>query len=104
MEEMLGSSKRAFVLGARETVRGFQLIGVEGKEVSNASEALEILEKAIEEKYSLIIISASTAEEIQDTIDVYRIEEETPIIVVSDVNTPVDKKDLEKQFRKFIGL
>ncbi len=104
MEEILGSSKRAFVLGARETVRGFQLIGVSGKEVSNPSEALEILEKAIEEKYSLIIISASIAEEIQDVIDVYRIEEQTPIIVVSDVNTPVDKKDLEKQFRKFIGL
>jgi len=102
--EVLSSSKKAFVIGARETVRGFNLIGVPGKEVSDPKEATELLEQLLREKYSLIIISASIASEMQDIIDEYRIEEQTPIIIVSDVNLQVDKRELEEKFKKFIGI
>ncbi len=102
--EDLETSKKAFVIGARETVRGFHLIGVPGEEVNDPKEAAELLEQALSEKYSLIIISASIASEIQDIIDEYRIEKQTPIIVVSDVNLQVDKRELEEKFKQFIGI
>ncbi|MEE9409585.1 MAG: V-type ATP synthase subunit F [Candidatus Heimdallarchaeota archaeon] len=100
----LSSSKKVFVIGARETVRGFNLIGILGKEVKETSEAIELLEKILQEDYSLVIISASVAFEMQDIIDDYRIVEKTPIIIVSDLNMKVEKRELEKKFRKFIGI
>ncbi|MHA1198731.1 MAG: V-type ATP synthase subunit F [Candidatus Heimdallarchaeaceae archaeon] len=95
---------KAFVIGARETVRGFQLIGVAGKEVSEPSDILETLDDALQKDYALIIISASTAYKVEDQLEEIRLETHTPIFVVSDVNLKVDTKDLEKKFRKFIGI
>jgi vacuolar-type H+-ATPase subunit F/Vma7 len=95
---------RAFVIGARETVRGFHLIGVPGKEARETSEILEILEDAIKQDYALIIMSASAAYLIENKLDEIRLDTPTPIFVISDVNLKVDVKDLEKKFRSFIGL
>ncbi|MCE7742608.1 MAG: hypothetical protein GOP50_09130 [Candidatus Heimdallarchaeota archaeon] len=97
-------TSKAFVIGARETVRGFQLIGVPGKEVSEPSKILETLDDALQKDYALIIISAVTAYKIEDQLDKIRLETPTPIFVVSDVNLKVDIKELEKKFRKFIGI
>ena len=95
---------KAFVIGARETVRGFQLIGVPGKEARKSSEILEILEEAINKDYALIIISASAAYLIEKQLDEIRLDTPIPIFVISDVNLKVDVKDLEKKFRSFIGI
>ena len=95
---------KAFVIGARETVRGFQLIGIPGKEAGEAAEILTILEDAIKKDYSLIIISASAAYLIEKQLDEIRLDTPTPIFVISDVNLKVDVKDLEKKFRSFIGV
>jgi len=95
---------KAFVIGARETVRGFHLIGVAGQEAFEKSAILEALDYALEHDYALIILSASAAYKIEDTLESIRLETTTPIIVISDVNLKVDIKDLEKKFRKFIGI
>jgi len=95
---------RAFVIGARETVRGFQLIGVPGKEAKTASEILEVLDDAINKDYALIIISASAAYKIENQLDEIRFDTPIPIFVISDVNLKVDTKDLEKKFKSFIGV
>ena len=97
-------TKKAFVIGARETVRGFQLIGVPGKEVSNPNETLDVLEEALNKNYSLIVISASTAYPIEVQLEERRLDTPIPIVVVSDVNMKLDKKDLEKKFRQFFGF
>ena len=97
-------TSKAFVIGARETVRGFQLIGVEGKEVSTPSEILETLDDALSADYALIIISASAAYKIEDQLESIRLDNPIPIFVVSDVNLKVDVKELETKFRKFIGI
>ncbi len=97
-------TNKVFVIGARETVRGFNLIGVPGKEALDASEILETLDDALEKDYALIIISASAAYTIEDQLEEIRLETLTPILVISDVNLKVDTKDLEKKFRKFIGV
>ena len=103
MQESEEMSK-VFVIGARETVRGFQLIGIHGKEVTTASEILEALDEALIKDYALIIISASAAYQIENQLEEIRLENSTPIFVVSDVNLKVDVKDLEKKFKRFIGI
>ncbi len=95
---------KAFVIGARETVRGFQLIGVPGKEVSTPSEVLETLDYALREDYAFIIISASVAYEIEEQLESIRLDTPTPILIVSDFNFKVDVRELETKFRKFIGI
>ncbi|MCE7738228.1 MAG: V-type ATP synthase subunit F [Candidatus Heimdallarchaeota archaeon] len=99
----LESSKKAFVIGARETVRGFNLIGVPGQEVFTPKETLEKLEEALQKDYTLVIISASVIIGVEETIEQIRLENATPIIVLSDVNVKIDPKELETKFRKFIG-
>ncbi|MHA1550654.1 MAG: V-type ATP synthase subunit F [Candidatus Heimdallarchaeaceae archaeon] len=100
----LGSIKKAFVIGARETVRGFNLIGVPGKEVNDPAEVIETLEEVLEQDYSVIILSSSSTFEIEDQIIELRKNVQTPIIIVSDVNMKVDVKQIEKQFRSFVGI
>ncbi len=100
----LGTTKKAFVIGARETVRGFNLIGVPGKEVKDSAEVMEILEEVLEQDYSVIILSASCTFEIENQIIELRKNVQTPIIIVSDVNMQVDVKQIEKQFRSFVGI
>ena len=97
-------TKKVFVIGSRETVRGFQLIGVPGKEANEASEILEVLDEALNKEYALIVISASAAYKIEQQLETIRFEVATPIFVISDVHLKVDVKDLEKKFRKFIGI
>ncbi len=100
----LGTTKKAFVIGARETVRGFNLIGVPGKEVNDSAEVMETLEEVLEQDYSVIILSASCTFEIENQIIELRKNVQTPIIIVSDVNMQVDIKQIEKQFRSFVGI
>lgn len=100
----LETTNNAFVIGARETVRGFNLIGVPGKEVNDSAEVMETLEEALEKDYSVIILSASCTFEIEDQIIELRKNVQTPIIIVSDVNMKVDVKQIEKQFRSFVGI
>jgi len=99
----LESSKKAFVIGARETVRGFNLIGVPGQEVYTPEETLEKLDETLQKDYTLIILSASVIIGIEDTVEQIRLENATPIIVLSDVNVKLDPRELETKFRKFIG-
>lgn len=100
----LGTTKKAFVIGARETVRGFNLIGVPGKEAHDSAEVMEILLEVLEQDYSVIILSASSTFEIEDQIIELRKNVQTPIIIVSDVNMKVDVKQIEKQFKSFVGI
>ena len=100
----LGTTKKVFVIGARETVRGFNLIGVPGKEVHDSAEVMETLEEVLEQDYSVIILSASCTFEIENQIIELRKNVQTPIIIVSDVNMQVDVKQIEKQFRSFVGI
>lgn len=102
--EPVRTSKEAYVIGARETVRGFQLIGVPGCEVASSSEALDILNRIIKENYTLIIISSSVAQQMIEEINELRKETTIPIIVVSDANAQVEKDYFQKMFRSFLGF
>ena len=79
------------------------LVGVPGEEVSTPDETLETLERILQQDYSLIMISASVIIEIEDTIEQIRLENSTPIIILSDANMKLDPKEIEKKFRRFIG-
>ncbi len=98
------ATKKAFVIGARETVRGFNLIGVPGKEVQDSAEVMDMLKEVLEQDYNVVILSASCIFSIEDQILELRKNVQTPIIIVSDVNMKVDVKQIEKQFRSFIGI
>ena len=102
--EPVRTTKEAYVIGARETVRGFQLIGVPGCEVTSSSEALDILDRILKGNYTLVIISASVAQQMQEEINDLRKETTIPIIVVSDANTQVERDYFQKMFRSFLGF
>ncbi|MHA1221814.1 MAG: V-type ATP synthase subunit F [Candidatus Heimdallarchaeaceae archaeon] len=95
---------KAFVIGTRESVKGFNLIGVSGREVSSVEEAISVLDEVIQKDYSIILISASIAYLIEKELDVYRKEVVKPIVVISDLNMKADLKELEKKFKQFIGF
>jgi vacuolar-type H+-ATPase subunit F/Vma7 len=73
-----------FVIGDCDMVTGFRLVGVEGKEATSASEALNALKEVLARKnYAIIIISQelSNQKEVQLEIDKTRRERTAPLIV-----------------------
>ncbi len=61
---------RFFVIGDKETVVGFSLIGIEGLEVNSKTEAINALKKVLSRKdIGIILITEKTAKRIQSTID-----------------------------------
>lgn len=94
----------AYVIGARETVKGFALIGIEGQEVSTPSEALTKLEEILSKGYKIVILSASVAQGLDEELFRLRKEHVTPIIVISDLNTKVNPNEMQENFRKLLGI
>jgi vacuolar-type H+-ATPase subunit F/Vma7 len=73
-----------FVIGDNDMLTGFRLVGVEGKEATSATEALNALKEVLARKdYAVIIISQEFAsqKEVQLEIDKTRRERTSPLIV-----------------------
>ncbi|MHA1687294.1 MAG: V-type ATP synthase subunit F [Candidatus Heimdallarchaeaceae archaeon] len=94
----------AYVIGTRETVKGFALIGVEGKEVPNAEEAFKELHNALSQGYNLIILSASVVTGLDEELFELRKKHLTPIVIVSDLNTSVNPREMEERFKSLLGI
>jgi len=73
---------QAFVIGDRDMVIGFQLVGVRGVEVSSVEEAWRALSKAVKNvEVGVIIISEEFSTKMQDKIDELRLSRRIPLIV-----------------------
>jgi len=73
---------KAYVIGNKDTVLGFQLIGIPGISVWNGNEASEALKKIINlEEAKIVFISEDLSTQIQNEIDNFRSKNQDLIIV-----------------------
>ena len=85
---------RYFVIGDEDTVLGFRLAGVEGKEARTTAEAEREFDAAIENnEYGIIIITERVAELIRSRVDRFVFAETFPLILeIPDRNGRLDGK------------
>jgi len=73
---------QGFVIGDRNMVTGFKLVGVEGTEVGSPDEAKQALSKTLARSdLAIIIISEEFSTQIREEIDKTRQERVTPLIL-----------------------
>jgi V/A-type H+-transporting ATPase subunit F len=73
---------RYFVIGDEDTVLGFQLAGVEGKEAGSPEEAEQAFDAVIENHdYGIVIITERVAELMRDRVDQFIFSEAFPLIL-----------------------
>ena len=71
-----------YVIGDKDLVLGFRLVGIKGVAASNRKEALEALRRIInEEDTKIIFISEDLSVQIQDELDAIRSRSNGPLIV-----------------------
>lgn len=71
-----------FVIGDEDTVLGFSLVGVFGMQATNAEQARQAWNKALEDRANgIIIITDVVANMIRPTVDRYLFSESFPLVV-----------------------
>lgn len=99
---------RIFVLGTKEAVIGFRLVGVPGKGPEDKESALKAFHEAISSgKYALIIITEEIASMIREEIEEVKSRELYPLIVEIPEREGWKEKSndyLEKMVRDALGL
>lgn len=71
-----------YVIGDEDSVLGFGLVGVAGREAGSAEEAREAFQAALrEEEVGVLIIAEATAELIREEIDRFTFTEDFPLVV-----------------------
>jgi V/A-type H+-transporting ATPase subunit F len=71
-----------FVIGDKEMITGFRLVGIEGVEISTVEEAKIALSKAIENvDIAIVVISEEWSSKIREEIDRQRSNNVSPLIV-----------------------
>lgn len=96
----------ALVIGDRDMVTGFRLVGVKGIVVSSVDEAWRALSKAVESvDVALIIISEEFSTKMRDNIDKLRLSRIAPLILeVPGRLGPSGAIDMSDIVRKAIGV
>jgi len=95
-----------FVIGDEDTVLGFSLVGVFGMQATNAEQARQAWNKALEDKVNgIIIITAAVANMIRPTVDQYLFSESFPLVVEIPSSRGDEKlPDLRSLVNKAIGV
>lgn len=96
-----------FVIGDREAVLGFRLVGVEGVEASGRDDALAALHKAMSRKeIGVILMTEKIAREIRDEFEARLYGLGFPLILeIPDASGPVaDRLRVEDVVRRAIGM
>jgi len=97
---------QAFVIGDRDMVIGFQLVGVRGVAVSSVDEARRALSKAVENmEIGIVIISEEFSTRMRDKIDELRLSRTIPLIVeIPGRLGPSKAIDVSDVVRRAIGV
>lgn len=73
---------RIFVIGDRETVLGFRLVGVKGRAVEEKGRAAEALEEALQRRdAALLLVTREIAALLRDRIDRLKMERLQPLVL-----------------------
>lgn len=96
-----------FVIGDRETVLGFRLVGVDGQIAEERDGALEALEAAIDQKdIGIVLITEKVAARLRDEIDSHLYGFGFPLVLeIPDSSGPdPNRPKIEDMVRKAIGV
>ena len=95
------------IIGDEDTVLGFGMVGVSGKVVTSADEAMRAFEAILEDKeVSIIIITETVADMIRSTVNKYLFTVSFPLIVeIPDRHsTKGDRPGIREMVNTAIGL
>jgi len=95
------------IIGDEDTVLGFGIVGVAGKVVVNADEAMSAFQSMLEDKETIIIIiTEKVANMIRTTVDKYLFTERFPLIVeIPDKHgRDPDRLGIKEMVNKAIGI
>ena len=98
---------KLFVIGDRETVLGFRLVGVEGIVTTDRAEALTALQAVVERKeIGLILITERVARLIQEEFDARAYGTGFPLVLeIPDVTGPAaTRQSIKEIVSKGIGV
>jgi V/A-type H+-transporting ATPase subunit F len=96
-----------YVIGDKDTLLGFQLIGLEGEEVRTAEEAKDALERAFQmEGLGIVIITERVASTIRSLVEQYIYKTTFPLIIeIPDRKGPVEgRKSIRELIRAAVGV
>ena len=96
-----------FVIGDRETVLGFRLVGVEGTIATLRADALVALKEAVEGKsVGVVLITERVAAEIRDEVEARLYGFGFPLVLeIPDSSGPApERPKIEEVVRKAVGI
>jgi V/A-type H+-transporting ATPase subunit F len=96
-----------YVIGDRQTVLGFRLVGIDGTDVETREEALGALKAAVAEKeVGIILITEAIAAQVRDEVEARLYGMGFPLVLeIPDLLGPsADRPPLEDIVRKAIGI
>lgn len=102
----MGEHLLGFIIGDRNMVLGFRLVGVEGKEVNSADAAGQALDEAmLNSEIAVVMISQQFSNELRNHIDDIRKERVSPIIMeIPGSAGPQKEIQLSELLSKAIGI
>ena len=98
---------RLYVIGDRETVLGFGLVGVEGSVVTGAEEASGALSDAVAKKgLGVVLITERVAATIRDAVDARLYSFGFPLVLqIPDAQGPApSRRSVAEAVRKAVGM
>jgi V/A-type H+-transporting ATPase subunit F len=96
-----------FVIGDRQTVLGFRLVGIEGKQAGEREDALAALDDAVSRKdVGIVLVTEAVAGEIRDEVDARLYGMGFPLVLeIPDASGPsAERPRIEDVVRKAIGV
>jgi V/A-type H+-transporting ATPase subunit F len=96
-----------YVIGDRQTVLGFRLVGLDGADVADREEALAALEAAVGRKdIGIVLITEAVAGQVRDEVDARLYGMGFPLVLeIPDSQGPSpDRPAIEDIVRKAIGI
>lgn len=93
------------VIGERETVLGFKLVGIKDAFIASGAEAVQLLRGMIEKKEYGLVIASNTILDYMDTSTLRMAETSLqPIIVFIPVAEEKNKESVEQLARRVLGV
>ena len=96
-----------FVIGDRQTVLGFRLVGVEGRQAEAREEALAALDEAVSRKdLGIVLITEAVAAGIRDEVEARLYGIGFPLVLeIPDASGPSpERPSIDDVVRKAIGI
>jgi vacuolar-type H+-ATPase subunit F/Vma7 len=100
-----GNALKTMVLGSRDTVLSFGVVGVDGIVVTTPDEMARELDKSISSgNYSVIMVEEGIALSIEEKINEYRRKKGMIIVEVPSRFTMYKEKDFQEFLKKVLGV